>query len=366
MVEFDLSGAPAAGVDLRLVGYNDNARLGEIPGRAFVKNSVYARKNGKVQLAFDPKIAFPNAAGNFGSFQVEVDVVGEGDPLIDRDEYVILDLVNGTKLVMKRIRAKDVVWTMGPAENDSRAMDSTYWSHPQMGESRVQVKLTKDYFMGIFELSQTQYKTLTGENPSFFTNVNSSALYPVENVPLTWSAMETKLKTRHDFGFRIPTEAQWEFAARAGYEGVGLPNGKMPESSMSGSTPVWSNLQELEGFAYSVGNTDRNVQTVVLSVGSGRPNAYGLYNTLCNVSAWVVDKPQRNLAGYYASSSKPVEDPRSTTAEGMYGNSYGMLKGGNFRQVQWWRYATRLATPDGQATYNGQPAWGWRLCADAE
>lgn len=412
-VQVVVAGAADAGVNLSVKAYDGATDLGAVPAAALTSGSFLGAKNGTHRFAFDPAVAFPNAVtGAFDAFRIEVDVAGAADPLLDRIEYRIVDLetqevkdlkrrdfyehpetfgaftkdystvgpgfssylaenetfvwtgVNSndtyktTKLVLKRIPAKDVVWTMGPAEGDTEAREAGSWGYPYMGESRVQVKLSKDYYMGVFELTQRQYELLTnGENPSYFTNIASRATYPVEQVELSWQNFETKVNATHNYGFKIPTEAQWEFAVRAGYEGTGLPNGKDIGSAAT---------EELEGYSASRGDTNRNGIYAILKVGSGRPNAYGLFNTLGNVSEWVADEPRSDLADYYKSREKPVVDPQATSADGIFGSSYGTLRGGSFNRPDKWRYAARVATPDGQKIQFSQPVWGWRLCMDAE
>ena len=69
--------------------------------------------------------------------------------------------------------------------------------------------------MGKYEVTQVQWKTVMGENPSFFKKGDS---YPVENV--TWNDAQEfimKLNSRNGVDtFRLPTEAEWEYACRSG------------------------------------------------------------------------------------------------------------------------------------------------------
>lgn len=409
-----VTGAGEAGVDLTVNAFDGETLLGEIKCASLVSGSLFGAKNGTTRFVIDPAKAFAGMdVRAFGAFRLDVSVKGAADPLLDRIEYRIVDLetqevkdlarrdfyehpetygaftkdystvgpgfqsylaenetfvwtgVNSnndyktTKMAFKRIPAGGVVWTMGPAEDDTAARGAGSWSYPYMGESRVQVKLSKDYYVGVFELTQRQYELLTnGENPSFFTNIAQRATYPIEQVELSWQNFETKVNAVHNYGFKIPTEAQWEFAARAGYEGKDFPNGK--------SIAVEANRTELEGYSAVRGDTNRNGIYAILKVGSGRPNAYGLFNTLGNVSEWVADEPRTNLADYYRTREKPVVDPQTTSADGMFGNTYGTLRGGSFNRPDAWRYAARIATPDGQKMQYNQPLWGWRLCMEAE
>ena len=414
VVQAVVSGAGEGGVDLAVRAYDGTTDLGEITSAAISSGSLFGAKNGTNSFAIDPRKAFPNAnTGLFAAFRVEVSVTGEADPLIDRVEYRIIDLespyavkdltrrdfyehpelygaftkdystigsgfvsslaanetfvwtgVNDndayktTKLVLKRIPAGGVAWTMGPSEDDSDAKEAGSWKSPSLGESRVEVQLSKDYFIGVFELTQRQYELMTGERPSYYTNMNIWATRPVEQVALPYSDFVAKIASLHDFSLKIPTEAQWEFATRAGYSGAGLPNGKERTDA---------NFGELEGYSAARSTTDRNTAVKgTCTVGVGCPNAFGLFNTLGNVTEWVAELPHRDLATCYASKPKPVVDPQITQAEIQGFANNGVLKGGCYIQVGWSRYAARYSAPRGQVLYSSQPVWGWRVSMDAE
>ncbi|MBC7324568.1 MAG: formylglycine-generating enzyme family protein, partial [Moorella sp. (in: Bacteria)] len=76
-----------------------------------------------------------------------------------------------------------------------------------------QVTLTKPFYLGKYEVTQAQWKAVMGSNPSYFRGNN----LPVEQV--SWNDCQTFIQRLNQLGqgtFRLPTEAEWEYACRAG------------------------------------------------------------------------------------------------------------------------------------------------------
>jgi hypothetical protein len=137
-----------------------------------------------------------------------------------------------TKLVMRKIPAG--TFTMGsPADEVGRVSD-------EETETPRVVTLTRDFYIGVFEVSQKQWELVTGNRPSYFYNQNYYARRPVESVSyydirdnpmnaddptvswpqnfdVTAASFMGRLRMKTGlFGFDLPTEAQWEYACRAG------------------------------------------------------------------------------------------------------------------------------------------------------
>ena len=170
------------------------------------------------------------------------------------------------------------------------------------------VTLTKPYYIGVFEVTQKQYELMTGDNPSYAKN----DMRPVEKV--SWNAIRGdsatynwpssvnvdastfigKIQARTGLNFDLPTEAQWEYACRAGTTGK-YNNGGDTEADLkklgrflfnqagrAGKEPDASfTKHEPDGKG---GCSERH--TVV---GSYLPNAWGLYDMHGNVWEWCLD-----------------------------------------------------------------------------
>ena len=228
------------------------------------------------------------------------------------------DLYRTTKMVMKRIPAGGVETKLGGFDNEY-AWQFTSTSNR---EARHKVRLTKDFYMGVFEVTQAQWLKLRSDNPSSFKNPDYSATRPVETVyygairgsstsgtsywtpangvePKTDSFIG-KLRTLTGAAFDLPTECQWEFAAHGGtdemfYNGHTYFTCTNPGTGASDDTllaAVRANLSLLGRWqgngGYIDGKTEPDVTNCTtnngtMRVGSYLPNGYGLYDMLGNV-----------------------------------------------------------------------------------
>jgi len=127
------------------------------------------------------------------------------------------------------------------------------------------VKITEGFYMGRYEVTQSQWFDITGRNPSYFKNQKQSDDRPVEQV--SWDDVQSFLKIlnqRQDgFSYRLPTEAEWEYACRAR---------KMDDHGT-------------ELMFWGGGSSDNQTHPV----GTRQPNAFGLYDMLGNVWEWCQD-----------------------------------------------------------------------------
>ena len=158
------------------------------------------------------------------------------------------------------------------------------------------VTLTNDYYMGKYEVTQALWQTVMGNNPSNFKGDN----LPVEKV--SWDDCQefiSKLNRITGKTFRLPTEAEWEYAARGGNKSRGY--------QYSGS----NNLLDVAWFRDNSGSKTHAVVTK-------QPNELGIYDMSGNVCEWCHD-----WYGAYSSSSQ-------VNPTGANSGSYRVIRGGSW------------------------------------
>lgn len=162
------------------------------------------------------------------------------------------------------------------------------------------VTLTQAYYLGETEVTQAQWRAVTRNNPSHFQGDRR----PVECVWNDAMAFCRKLnnqgKAPKGWKFTLPTEAQWEFAARGGNKSKGYE---------------YSGSNDINKVAWYSGNSWREKHH---DVGTKDPNELGLYDMSGNVDEWCLD-----WYGKRSYSSSAVTDP-----QGPQGGLYRVLRGG--------------------------------------
>ena len=196
-------------------------------------------------------------------------------------------------LVLRHIPAANVTWTMGAPKGELGRGNN---------EVAHQVTLGADYWIGVYEVTQRQYEILTGKRQGYFSNPNYYATRPADcvsyNSILSDSGFIGLLRKRSGIaGFTLPTEAQWEFACRAG-EGAALYNGQnLSDKHEDANVGLLARYRYNSGESDALAPADSGPELGSAPVGSYEPNAWGLYDMLGNVMEWCLDWFQDDLRG---------------------------------------------------------------------
>ncbi|MEO8593050.1 MAG: SUMF1/EgtB/PvdO family nonheme iron enzyme [Candidatus Solibacter sp.] len=165
---------------------------------------------------------------------------------------------------------------------------------------RHTVRLTKSFEMSKYEVTQAQWTAVMGSYPSHFY---SRSDLPVDSV--SWNDVQdflTKMNARNDgYHYRLPTEAEWEYAARAVTAG-----------------PTYG---DLDAIAWDVNNSGSKTH----QVGLKQPNAWGLYDMLGNLGEWCQDWYDSR---YYSQGA--ITDPPGPST-----GFYKVHRGGSWYRLGW-------------------------------
>ncbi len=192
------------------------------------------------------------------------------------------------------------------------------------------VVITKGLYLGIYEVTQAQWTAVMKNNPAIFQIFDDSPSHPIEYI--TWNQAQIFISQLNKKGlgnFRLPTEAEWEYACRAGTTTAYSWGDKMATNGKSEYT--WANSRS---FARTH------------PVGTKQPNPWGLYDMNGNVWEWCQD-------WYAAYDSEPHTDPKGPTE--------GEMK--VFRGGSWFDFyeAHRSANRHKHAPDEAYAAVGFRL-----
>ena len=222
---------------------------------------------------------------------------------------VDIPLGNGT-VALTLIELKPGTFTMGSPKEEA---------HRRTNETQHAVTLSKPFWLGRTEVTQAQWQAVTGK-PSPAKNQGNEQL-PVDNV--SWdeatqfcqTLTEQARKAGHipaNARFTLPTEAQWEYACRAGTTtpfafGASL---EAKQANFDGNHP-YGTIPAAPRFL-----------NATAPVASYQPNAWGFHDMHGNVLEWCADRYQADLG------AAPVTDPA-----GPADSPYRVYRGGNYRDI---------------------------------
>jgi formylglycine-generating enzyme required for sulfatase activity len=236
------------------------------------------------------------------------------DAVLSTDSEAELFITNSIGMNLALIPAGELL--MGSPVDEAKREDV---EGPQHG-----VQITRPFYIGVYEVTQAEYQRVMNKNPSFYSRTGGGKSwvrgldtdrFPVESV--SWqdatafcdalSALPEEAKAGRKY--RLPTEAEWEYACRAGTTGPFHygPSLSSSQANFKGSIPYGGDVK-----GRFIGHPT--------PVGSYQPNAFGLFDMHGNVWEWCQDWYGSE---YYAGS--PSDDPRGPTS-----GSRRVMRGGGW------------------------------------
>ena len=273
--------------------YVDGKKLGQSPrvfnGLLIGNHQVEVRKDGyatdkKSVTISDGQTA--SISGTLSSNTASSSGYASSSSLSSGSNEISIPVKNGITIDMVKVEAG--TFMMGATSE---------MQNPYDGDEKPvhQVTLTNDYYMGKYEVTQALWQAVMGSNPSYFKGDDR----PVECV--SWEDCQefiSKLNGLTGLKFRLPTEAEWEYAARGGK--------KSKRYQYSGSSKI-SDVAWYEG----------NSSNMTHLVGTKQANELGIYDMTGNVCEWCQD-----WQGSYVSSSQ-------TNPVGDVSGPYRVIRGGS-------------------------------------
>jgi formylglycine-generating enzyme required for sulfatase activity len=259
-----------------------------------------------------------------------------GAPKKQNPRLQFLEVELAKNMKVKFARLEPAKFGMGSSAEEQKYLRNFLgeWASVLDAETQHDVEITTPYYIGVYEITQQEYATVMEKNPSSFSPNGfeshkiaklDTSRFPVEGV--TWDeAVEfcKRASARSVKRIDLPTEAEWEYACRAGTKG--------PFSFGNSLSCQQANIHSAEPYVPEVAALEPLNRPAV--VGSYEPNAFGLHDMHGNVAEWCKD-----LIGEYGRA--PVKDPQGPAPDPQLKDH--VVRGGSFANPAWTcRCASRL------------------------
>lgn len=294
-------------------------------------------KAGTHRMTWDVSADYPNF--NSTAFTVKMTALTGGAP------YLVVDLSGGVDAQTypvsylssipaggwsEEYKTTKLVLRLIPPGTFMMGSPTDEWGHNWKGystETLHQVTLTQPFYIGVFEVTQKQYQLVMDSAPSS----RKGDVRPVDSVAYDWirgtvngaawpkhnqvdaNSFMGRLRSKVNLLFDLPTEAQWEYACRAGTS-TALNSGK----NLTG-TESCVNMNEVGRYYYNNNDGKGGYNNHHTTVGSYLPNAWGLYDMHGNVGEWCLDWWQNNLG------ANAVTNPKGPNS-----GNYRIVRGGSW------------------------------------
>lgn len=319
MISYELTGGPA------IVTLDDVLVKGESVGFANFRDQIFGDINARVsdgihKIVWRADRSWPGQKVSVGDLKAKLSAWTVDVP----PDYMVVDLVISNcysyysstntipggicsdayvtdKIVMRRVPAKNVVWRMGSnKDEDGRTAVNEYPHY---------VKLTQDYWIGVFPITLGQFHEFNGgwlSDYTAFTNADNYLSLPMNYISyagirgtfseginwpktdhqVTASSAVGRLRSRTGIMFDLPTDAQWEFACRAGTS-TAFNTGK---NNLDNDTQDIAYLYTTKSITYYISPTAEPIKgQCPRPVNYLKPNSWGIYDCHGNTFEWVLD-----------------------------------------------------------------------------
>ena len=186
----------------------------------------------------------------------------------------------------------------------------------QKNEKWKKIYITKNFWLGETEVTQAQFEKITGTNPSKTKGPNLPAQVNWTQAKEFCKLMNKKFPPPSGLTWRLPTEAEWEYAARAGSSG---PFHDSNTSQLPKDEKIYE--EQLDKYGWYIKNSSGEVKEVAQK----SPNAWGLYDMHGNIWEWCADSTSVNKGELFVFPKFGTKDPFRN-----YGD-WKLLKGGSFK-----------------------------------